>query len=214
MARAKTSPAARLEALQRVKPRLRRFKRDETLTAKPMSELLGVTWPVLRGWCDEFNALEANGAYVRGGNGIEWVFRPRETVSGLIAEFKAEIEAGRAKASRLKRQVAGDQADRFHEDASLDDMRKQLDVTTRVRIEREAQRELVHVTPLRETLNRTFSDMRDAGLRTLQRMDPNGRWSGEERKFAQEIVTGVLVEQERAAHAAIGAIGKLNGGAA
>ena len=107
MARAKTSPAARLEALKRVKARLRRFAKGETLSAAPMAEFLGVTWPTLRDWCNDFPALEASGAFVRGGNGIEWVFRPREMHRGLTAEFDAQIKAGRKRTARVRSMVAG-----------------------------------------------------------------------------------------------------------
>lgn len=211
MARAKTSPTARLEALRRVKPRLRRFKKDETLSARPMAEFIGVTWPVLRQWCDEFPALEETGAFVRGGNGVEWVFRPREMVAGLTAEFDALVRTGREKAARVRRMVAGANADAIPEDASLDDMRKQLEVSARLRIEREAHGKLVDAEETVGVLQRVFGSMRDAGLRTVQVMDPNGRWTPEQRQMAQDIATGILVAQETAAQ---NCLKEIHGGAA
>lgn len=211
MARAKTSPAARLEALKRVKPRLRRFKKDETLSAQPMAEFIGVTWKVLRQWCDEYPTLESEGAFVRGGNGVEWVFSPRPTIAGLIAEFDAQVKAARERAARVRRMVAGASADALPEDFSLDDMRKQLEVTARLRIEREAHGALVDAAEMQSVLQKVFGAMRDAGLRTVQVMDPNGRWAPEQRQMAQDIVTGILVAQEGAAQ---NCMKELNGDAA
>lgn len=59
-----------------------------------MSETLSVSWPTLRDWCD-LDAFHHSGAFVRGGNGIEWEFDPRKTVDVLLQHFR-ELVANEA----------------------------------------------------------------------------------------------------------------------
>jgi hypothetical protein len=85
------STTARIEALEAAQRRIDALDEGQVLSSRPMSEILGVTWNTLRGWCNTLPAFEGTGAFIRGGNGIEWEFDPRKTVEALLAHFRAEI---------------------------------------------------------------------------------------------------------------------------
>lgn len=102
MAAPKSSLTARLQKLEAAQARADKVKRGTRLSAKPMAELLGVTWTSLKDWCDEIAKLEASGAVQRGGNGVEWAFEPKRTVKILIDHFKGVQE----KQARKSREVA------------------------------------------------------------------------------------------------------------
>lgn len=95
----KSSLTARLQKLEAAQARAASVKRGTRLSAKPMAELLGVTWTSLKDWCDEIAKLEASGAVQRGGNGVEWAFEPKRTVKILIDHFKG-VQDKQAKKSR------------------------------------------------------------------------------------------------------------------
>jgi len=99
MAAPKSSLTGRLQKLETAQARADKVKRGTRMSAKPMSEMLGVTWTSLRDWCDEIAKLESSGAVVRGGNGIEWSFEPKRTVKILIDHFKGAQDR-QAKKSR------------------------------------------------------------------------------------------------------------------
>lgn len=95
----------RLARLQEAKVRAEELKRNAKLSSKPMADLLRVRWPSLRDWCDEVPALEAKGAVIRGGNGVEWEFIARKTIDILIAHFQALIEGQAKKSQQISRAI-------------------------------------------------------------------------------------------------------------
>lgn len=99
MAAPKSSLTGRLQKLEIAQARADKVKRGERLSAKPMAEMLGVTWNSLKEWCNEIGKLEASGAVVRGGNGVEWSFEPKRTIKILIDHFKG-VQARQAAKSR------------------------------------------------------------------------------------------------------------------
>jgi hypothetical protein len=99
MAAPKSSLTARLQKLDAAKARADNVPRGTRLSAKPMAEMLGVTWISLKDWCNEIAKLESSGAVVRGGNGVEWSFEPKRTVKILIEHFKG-VQTRQAAKSR------------------------------------------------------------------------------------------------------------------
>ncbi len=99
MAAPKSSLTGRLQKLEAAQARADQVKRGTRLSAKPMAELLGVTWNSLKDWCNEIAKLETSGAVQRGGNGVEWSFEPKRTVKILIDHFKG-VQAKQAAKSR------------------------------------------------------------------------------------------------------------------
>lgn len=211
MPAAPASPAARLRRLEAALPKAKKLKRGSTLTAKPMAELIGVTWPVLRGWCDDVPGFEESGVFVRGGNGIEWDFKPVASIRFLMKHFEAEKQARVEAARRIRRAVGGGALEAVPDEYSLDDMAKMVRLSHQVQDHKIRQGELVAAEGVRNPLQRVFSRMQAAGLRAAQEADPNGRWSAETRQAVEDVSRSILLAQERAAQ---DCLKELNGGAA
>ncbi len=123
------SISARIEALEAAKRRIEALDECEKMSSRPMSDLLGVTWPSLRKWCDSFQSFSDSGAFVRGGNGIEWEFDPQATVDALLAHFRGEM-AQRQDRNRRVVESAGIHMDSV-EAGQIDiaELKKQVDLT-------------------------------------------------------------------------------------
>lgn len=193
MPRSPTSPAVRLDRLRKAKDRLGDLKRGETLSAKPMAEFLGVTWKVLREWCDEIPELEDKGAFVRGGNGIEWVFKPRPMITGLIKHFEAMVKDRTEKARRVKKLVGGDALNDIPDDFDLDQIAKMVRIAGQLREERERQGELIEAETARTAINAMMTRMQQAGLKAAREQDPTGTFPPQiASKFEDAINTVIL----------------------
>lgn len=84
------SYSARIQRLEAAKLRINELPQDGKLSSKPMAEALSVSWPTLREWCD-LEEFYGTGAFVRGGNGIEWEFDPHKTVEVLLSHFRSLV---------------------------------------------------------------------------------------------------------------------------
>lgn len=200
MARPAASPAARLRKLEAALPKAQEAgKGGQKLTAKPMSELLGVKWETLRGWCDEIAGFEESGAFVRGGNGIEYQFLPVRTTRFLIKHFAAIAEKQAEKARHLKRVVGGDDLVDMPDDMSMAELKQLLQTSMQFQDLRERQGKQVDANKVLGILQRVFPEMQASGMRAVQESDPNGRWSPEVRSIVEDVVRKVLLSQQRAA---------------
>lgn len=206
MARSATSPAARLRRLEGALAKTKKFKRGEVLTSDPMRELLGVSWPVLREWCNDIAGFEESGAFVRGGNGIEWEFKPAATVRFLIKHFTAEQKARQAKAREVRKLVGGDRLDGLPDDFDLDEINKMIRTSALLREEREKAGELVDAGKAREALRTLMTEMQQAGVKAASQQDPTGQWSPEIREAFEDAVNNVLVVMGRAGERALSAL--------
>lgn len=203
MARAATPPSARLLQLKHAKDKAAKLKRGEQLTAQPMADLLGVSWPALRKWCDEVEELTKFNAFVRGGNGVEWAFRPIQTVNALIAHFEAKQKASAKRAQRVKKIVAGNALEGAPEDLSIDELTKMVRLSREIREEQERQGELIDAAKARMAIMSFMSNIQEAALRAAQEQDPNGRWPPEIRVSFETATQNLLVAIERAGRACI-----------
>jgi len=95
------SISSRIEALEAAERRISAIE-ETKLSSKPMAEALSVSWPTLRAWCD-LPAFADSGAFVRGGNGIEWEVDPKKTVAALLAHLRG----GNARRQDRNRRVVG-----------------------------------------------------------------------------------------------------------
>lgn len=211
MARSATNPAARLRDLAVAKERTKALKRGETLTAAPMADLLRVSWPVLRTWCDDVPELAQSDAFSRGGNGIEWSFDPRKTVAALSRHFGAKQEAGRKRARRIKAMVAGDALDSAGEDFDLDEIGKMLRLSRELQEAKIQQGRLVDAEKSRSAVRAMCSEMQEAVLRSAQEQDPTGRWPVDFRESFEDAVQKILLAMEQAGQKCLD---RLNGGPA
>jgi hypothetical protein len=215
MAKAGNSLAARLRKLDAALERAKKLPRGTTLTGQStkelsMAEVLGVSWPVLRGWCKDVPGFEESGAFTRGGNGIDYEFKPVATVRFLIKHFTAERDARARKAREVRRMVAGDQLDGLPDEFDLDEIRKMIQVHAALREERQKAGELVEAGKLREALNGMMSEMQQAGVKAASQQDPTGQWPPEIREKFEDAINTVLVTMGRAGERVL----KLCGGTA
>lgn len=203
MARAATPPGARLLQLKHAKEKAAKLKRGELLSAQPMAELLGVSWPALRAWSNEVEELTKLDAFVRGGNGVEWAFRPIQTINALIAHFEAKQKASVRRAQRVKKIVAGNALQGAPEDLSIDELTKMVRLSREIREEQVRQGELIEAAEARMAVMSFMSSIQEAALRAAQEQDPNGRWPPEIRESFEAATQNLLVAIERAGHACI-----------
>ena len=94
--------SARVKQLEAAAERAKKVKRGEALSFVPMREIIGVSRQTLTEWCNSIDGFEASGSFVRGGNGVEWAFSPRETVAYLLKHFRGKI----AQQGRRSRKIA------------------------------------------------------------------------------------------------------------
>lgn len=209
MARTATSPAARLERLKKSLSKAQAFaktNRGATLTAKPMSEMLGVSWPVLRDWCDGIPDFEEK-CFTRGANGIEWAFKPVATVRFLIKHFEAEQAKRLEKAKQVRRAVGGSALDHVPEDMDLDQIGKLIKLGRELREEQVLQGQLVRRADVANLLAKTFSDMLQAGVQAGREMDPTGQWPTEYAEAWQSAIDNLILSQSATAEECLSALG-------
>lgn len=193
------SPSARIARLQLAKARADKFSQRQKLTSVPMAELIGVSWPVLRAWCDDIPALTEKAAFVRGGNGIEWSFMPKRMVAVLIEHFERIQARGVRKATRQRKMSVGDILDDAADGLSLDELGKMVRLNREVREERERQGQLVDVSRVRVAVTTMAGEIQQAALRAAQEQDPNGFWEPKIRESFEDAVQAILLRIERSA---------------
>lgn len=198
MAKPSTTTEPRLRQLIAARDKARKFKRGETLTASPMAELIGVSWPTLRKWCNDIPGFAESGAFVGGSNGIEYAFSPRKSLDYLVKHFEAERAAALEKTRKVRRIVGGDSIDGIPEDFDLDQISKMVRVAGQIRDERERQGQLVDAALVRQTLREMFSRMQQAGLRAAVEHDPSGQWPAHMREAFEDAINSVLLSIEAA----------------
>lgn len=122
------STSARIEGLEAAQRRIEGLD-EGTLSSKPMAEILGVTWNALRAWCNTLPAFDGTGAFIRGGQGIEWEFNPSKTVEALLAHFRGEMEKRQDRNRRVVESVGiqmdSDEAGRI----DMAELTKQVNLT-------------------------------------------------------------------------------------
>lgn len=211
MARSATSASARLRALERAKGKARGLSRNATLTARPMADLLGVSWTTLRDWCVELPGFAESGAFDQGSEGIEWVFRPLKVIGFLEKHFRAEQKRSVERSRRVRRIVAGDTLDGVPDEYDLDDLRKLISLSATVQDQREKQGQLTDAAAAATAFRVYHEALQEAALRAAQEQDPNGFWSPEMRESFENAMRSVLLKMQKAGQKCLAA---LNGNAA
>lgn len=211
MAGKTASPAVRLRKLKAALPKAQAAgKGGKRLSAEPMREMLGVSWPVLREWCNDIPGFEESQAFTRGGNGIEWSFKPVATVRFLINHFEQVEKAKREEAKRVRKIIAGDTLDEAPEEYDLDQLQKMLRLSRELREERLHWGKLVEAERVTNLLRAMFGKMQATASKSLSAQDPTNRLAPEHREMLEDAFANVLetmlVEGEKV-------LGKLSGGA-
>jgi hypothetical protein len=168
-----TSARARLRSLEKAKERVKALKRGETMTAQPMAKFLGVSWPVLRGWCDEIDGFEQSGAFERGTNGIEYTFHPRKVVTVLIKHFSGLAKSDDDKRAALTRAV-GIRIAEADEAPSLQETKDLVGLTITVVQAAEKQKMYTPSAEVAEFIEGYNEAVVNGILGVRTRIDPNG----------------------------------------
>lgn len=174
MAAPKSSLTGRLQKLEAAQARADKLKRGTRLSAKPMAELLGVTWTSLKDWCDEIAKLESSGAVVRGGNGVEWSFEPRQTIRILIDHFQRLERRQKTRTQKFASAVKVELPD--DETPEITEIRLHQEIGRNNRKEMVEQAQLSS-TEANERLHKTFAERIPLRIMSIvTKADPFGKW--------------------------------------
>lgn len=199
MAAPRSSLTGRLQKLEAAQARADKVKRGTRYSAKPMSELLGVTWTSLKDWCDEIAKLETSGAVVRGGNGVEWSFEPKRTVKILIDHFKGAQDRQAKKSREIAASVGVTLP--TGEAPSLAETKDLVNLTLAVSEAAEKQGRYVLANDMIRFLAGYNQRVVDAILGVRTKVDPNGNLPAHVRAaiddYLRQVATSVHGEAAR-----------------
>lgn len=177
--------SARIRQLEAAEQRAKALPAKATLSFKPMQELLAVSRPVLTGWCNDIDGFEASGAFIRGGNGIEWEFKPRKTVAFLLKHHRGVISAQAAKSRKISEAV-GVKLPESEEAVSLAETRQLIDLTLKVTEAQEAQGRYVVAEDVAQFIGDYNEEVVSGLMGVKTKVDPNGNLPPAVRKAVDE----------------------------
>lgn len=199
MAAPKSSLTGRLQKLEAAQARADKVKRGTRYSAKPMAEMLGVTWTSLKDWCEEIAKLESSGAVVRGGNGVEWSFEPKRTVRILIEHFKGAQDRQAKKSREIAASVGVTLP--TGEAPSLAETKDLVNLTLSVSKAAEDQGRYVLADEMIRFLIGYNQRVVDAILGVRTQVDPNGNLPAQVRSgmdnYLRQVATSVHGEAAR-----------------
>lgn len=190
MAKSAPNLTARIRRLEAAKARADKLPARQVLSFKPMAELLGVSRQVLTGWADEVKGFEESGAFKRGGNGIEWEFRPRKTVDYLLRHFRKMAESQSRKSRELTRSIGVSLAEN-DEALSLTEVKERVNLTLTVTAAAERQHLYTPADEVRAFLGGYNQAVVDGIMGVRTKVDPNGNLPPHIRKQVDEYLRSV-----------------------
>lgn len=181
-------PAASEETrIRRLRDALSRAKSEnmigETIGQGPMCDLLGTNPATLRGWLDD-DEVSASGAFVRGGQGVNYSFNPIATIWVLIRYFERLRDQKIAENARIREMVAGDKLAEAPPEMTVRDVRDAMRLNLDLIAAEKEQGLLVDATQSRAVIQDLVLAMRDTLLSAPQRLDPENGW---EPKFREDF---------------------------
>jgi hypothetical protein len=193
MATPSATTSARIEKLEASLARAKKLKRSEKFDAKPMSEMLGVSWVTLRDWCDMIAELETSGAVRRGGNGIRWEFSPRHTIEILIRHHKAIL---RGQAARMRTIAKATGADVGEDEAglSIPETKNLVDMTLTVIAAQDRQGATCQMSAVETVSNRLCDAWVQSVMSGTTTIDPNGNLPSHIRQAVDEHLRRVCIK--------------------
>lgn len=203
MARPGASEEVRLRKLRLALERaIARGLTSQTLTFKPMCELLQVTRPTLRDWLQE-PEVEASGAFRAGAAGVEYEFNVMATLWVLIRSCERKRDERVIEHLRIREAIAGDKLDGAPAEMTVKDAtdayRLALQIIT---AEREAGR-LVDVAEVETKFTEFVIALRDTLLSAPQRLDPTSEWTPEFREKFDNALADCMVHMRQAGQEAL-----------
>lgn len=203
MARPSASEEARIRKLRAALDRaIAQGLVAEVLKFKPMCDLLGVNRTTLREWCDEPDVSES-GAFIAGGNGIEYQFNPIATIWVLIRFWERKLEKRIRDNTRMREMVAGDSLDSAPAEMTLRDAREALNLHLQL-LESEKQAGLlVSRAEAEAQFSKLVLAFREAMLSAPQKLDPTNEWDPEFRRKFEDALADFMVLLRQAGQEAV-----------
>lgn len=201
MARPSTDLSARLSRLETARAKVAKLRPRDTLNAKPMAQALGVTWPTLAGWCDTLPGFAASGAFVAGGNGIEYAFRPKKTVEWLIKYFRGISDRQSAESRRIGKAVGVTLPEA--EAPSLAETKDLVNLTLTVVAAAERQGQYVRADEAAAFIEGYNEAVVSGILGVRTKVDPNGKLAVAVRRQVDEYLRSVAANAHARAQAYI-----------
>lgn len=183
----------RLALLEKARDRIVAADDLETLSAQPMADMLGVSWPTLRAWT-RLPDIAASDAFVVGSHGIEWEFKPLATVDALLAHFRGEL-AKRQNANRRMVEATGiEVADDDAGQLDLADLQRQMQLTIMVQEAKTKQERLVRAETITDFMRGYNQATIEAVMGVGAKIDPTGALPAAVRAEMTEALRNVAVE--------------------
>lgn len=186
---------SRIASLERALARAKELPKGETLEAKPMTELLGISWNALKEWCDAIPEFDGKGCFVRGGQGIAWEFQPVKTIETLLSHFNGE----RARRTDRNRQVAKQVGLESNDPAPIDlgELSKTVDLTLKLTDAKEKQKGYIPAALFADFMIKYNTAAVQGVLGVKVQVDPTGSLPPEISKQIDEKLRGVAAAMHK-----------------
>lgn len=199
------SISSRIEALEAAERRISTIEATK-LSSMPMAEALSVSWPTLRRWCD-LPAFADSGAFVRGGNGIEWEFDPKKTVAALLAHFRGEMTKRQDRNRRVVESVGLDMDPEEAGRIDMAELARQVNLTLAIQENKMKSGGYVPATDLRDFLRGYNQSAVSAVLGVGSKIDPTGALPASIRTAMTEELRKVAVGMQSMCSKFVGEFG-------
>lgn len=203
MSKAATELSARIRRLEAAEVRAKALGPKAIISFGPMMEVLGVSRSTLQDWCNDIDGFEASGAFKRGGNGIEWEFKPVKAVAYLLRHFRAQAVKQAERSRKLTKSV-GVKLAADDEALSLVEVKDRVNLTLTLVAATEKQGHYVLASDVADFLARYNQKVIDGIMGVKTKVDPNGNLSPAVRRQIDENLRSVAASVNEAAQEAIG----------
>lgn len=174
----------------------------ETLTYKPMCDLLGISRSALRDWCDDPEIADS-GAFVAGANGIEYQFNPIATIWVLIRFWERKRDDRIRQQLRIREAVAGDSLDSAPDELTLREAKEALDLHLKLLESERLAGDLARAAEVQATVNKMVMALREATLSAPQKLDPTNEWAPDFREKFDNVLADLMVQLRQAGQEAL-----------
>jgi len=179
------------DALRRAKEL---YQPGERIGHKAMCGLLGITHYTLREWLED-PAVEASGAFVRGGRGLGYEFDPFLMIWVLLW-FWERKRSDKVLANAKVREAVGGKLDDAPGDMTMREVRDAMQVSLQLLTAEKEAGELVKAAEAASTYRAIVTAMRETLLSAPQRQDPENKWPTELREMFDNAGQEALSEPD------------------
>lgn len=163
----------------------------QSLNAKQMQELLGVSRSTLRDWCNEPEVANS-GALVGGSKGIEYEFNAVATIWVLIRFWERKRDDRHRVNMQIREAIAGDSLGDTPAGMSLADVNQATQLHLRLLESEKEAGTLVRASDAQAKYNALVLAMRDATLSAPQKLDPTSEWAPEFREQIDNVLAELM----------------------